>query len=125
MNLIKDKFKCITCDLIFEKPVFLPCFNTICEKHSNDFITKPCTFCKQIHLVPKEGGFKVNDILNDIILNDGHLLPKEREVKCELENANKDLNDLIERYENKESALEVFSYDHFADLNSLIKKVQI
>ena len=121
MNLIKEKFKCMICNLIFETPVFLPCFNTICKKHSNDFIDKPCLFCKQVHEIPKDGSLKVNDILNDIILNEGYLLPNEKEARNELENANQDLNGLVEKFESKESALEVFCFDHFSDLMNKIE----
>ncbi len=121
MNLIKEKFTCKVCNLIFETPIFLPCFNTICKKHFNEFIHKPCIFCKQKHDTPNDGIFKTNDILNDIILSEGHLQPKEKEAKIELENANQELNKLYEKFENKESSLEVFSYDHFADVMNKIE----
>ena len=121
MNLIKEKFTCKVCNLIFETPIFLPCFNTICKKHFNEFIQKPCIFCKQKHETPNDGIFKTNDILNDIILSEGHLQPKEKEAKIELEKANQELNELYEKFENKESSLEVFSYDHFADVMNKIE----
>ena len=40
---------CKTCKEIYEDPIELPCSNTICKSHFNDFKQSKCSFCLQYH----------------------------------------------------------------------------
>ena len=59
---LKNIATCSYCNSIFESPIILPCSETICEKHLNDFKnpidplkTIQCYFCYEDHLIPKNG----------------------------------------------------------------------
>lgn len=66
-NQQKSIFKCILCSESLECPVTIPCGNTVCKSHLNDFIgqkTFECQCCKQEHSVHKEG-FVMNKFIQD------------------------------------------------------------
>ena len=68
--------KCKNCNLIFENPITLPCGNTLCHSHLNDFNQKfICCFCHKEHLIP-EDDFCVNKSILNIIdnLSNGHFI---------------------------------------------------
>ena len=61
----KELFKCGFCEKILEDPVFLPCGESICNKHS-DVFANDCLFCYQEHSVP-EKGFASNKMVQKML----------------------------------------------------------
>lgn len=136
MDLIKNKLTCKICKKIFNKPVFLPCYNTTCENHINELFYKKldeinnndesktvnkieCLYCEQIHDVPING-FIENDMAKDIIESSSHLNDAEKQIKLELDEIYAELNNYISDFLNSQPQLELFTYEYFFDIKTKI-----
>jgi WD40 repeat protein len=73
------------CNIFFEKAVFLPCSNSICEFHisvllENGVKKLECNLCDAFHDIPAHG-FPMNKALNKVIEENLHLTNKQKEAK--------------------------------------------
>ena len=121
MNEVSNTFTCKICDTIFVKPVILPCLNTICEEHTNDYLLSSCTFCGGFHDVPK-GGFKRNEMARLFIKSNFYLNETEKEIKTELDKESVELNTLFETFMNKDDESERILSENFATIKSKINE---
>jgi hypothetical protein len=68
MNKISNAIKCCNCKDLLDSPVLLPCYHSICNKHTLNLkgpIT--CNKCKLEHPIPPNVGFPYNEALAEII----------------------------------------------------------
>ena len=132
METTKAKFTCKICQqFILEDAVYLPCHETVCRSHinqwtnnSNDELFK-CRFCQHTHT--KNECQKENDIVNAIIKNDEHLLELEKEHKKYSFINNEELNSLCHEYKEKGDELKKSNEEHFKRIINEIdtKKVEL
>jgi hypothetical protein len=110
MNIAKC-LECDLCNLILEKPITLPCGNTLCQHHleETDELKFSCMFCLEEHQVPKNG-FKISDRLSFMINFQIELNPLKKQIK---ESFNK-LKQSIQEYEDIHP--DGFLYDYFAEI---------
>ena len=113
LDLIQESITCSICNDLFTRPIFLPCFNSICEKHvaeQGNVKFYKCQFCTQEHQIPK-CGFKPNTMALKLIqsfnLND---------VRTEFEEYKNELYDLINEAEKCLPEFETFCIETFKDL---------
>jgi hypothetical protein len=71
MEILESSIKCIECRNILDRPVLLPCGESICQSHLNKPAaetptTYQCFGCGNAHVIP-EGGFFLNKALHNII----------------------------------------------------------
>jgi WD40 repeat protein len=98
------------CNLFLENSVILPCFNSICEYHIEQFCLKgvrefECNLCDVIHDIPDKG-FPLNKTLNKLIQENSHLTNKHLEAKLLLiEYLSKKGNYINQCLDSKEVAL--------------------
>ena len=60
---LKNVLICNYCNSVFDSPLILPCSETICERHVEEFKTKDssnigkinCFFCNEEHEIPRNG----------------------------------------------------------------------
>ena len=103
---------CKVCDLIYEKPVRLPCDKNICRSHvcglDGNFIKNyECYFCKISHVVPPKG-FYPNFYLKHQV--------DSFEMKQNLSKSLTDLEDTLNDIENLEKMLK----EYFSELRKKI-----
>ena len=113
LNLIEESITCSICNDIFARPIFLPCFNSICEKHvaeQGNVKLYKCLLCANEHQIP-EYGFKPNTmalkLIHSFSLND---------VKNEYEAYKNELYDLISEAEKCLPEFQTFCIEAFKDL---------
>jgi WD40 repeat protein len=76
-----DIFICDECEKYFDKPILLPCGNSMCEHHVD--ISKKsynCKLCDQEHQIP-ENGFAINKRIHRMINVNWHLSGKQKFAK--------------------------------------------
>ena len=104
IDAFKNTFKCNLCSGLVEKPILLPCGETICEKDLKTFFENSldrfqCTLCDEEHELPKKG-FPSNKSLqklldlqvNQIDFNRSH--PKYQECKNKLEEVEEKMKEI-------------------------------
>ena len=132
METTKAKFTCKICvQFIFEDAVYLPCFSTVCKNHIDDWTKNSndevfnCPLCKNTHT--KRKCLKENDIVNDIVKNDEHLLELEKEHKKYSFINNEELYSLCHEYKEKGDELKKSNEEHFNRVINEIdtKKVEL
>ena len=123
IDIIKNSLICPVCKNIFSSPVFLPCYNTICEKHTKELNGSSkaykCFFCHVAHEMPKEG-YKRNDMVTNLIDSGVYLNPNEINIKNELKKTNAELNELLQEFEKKIPKLESCTTEYFKNLRDKI-----
>ena len=86
MNQLKDSLTCQICNLVYDKPVKLPCSKTICKSHlydSNGILnsTFECKFCPlRRHQIPPKG-FQTNFNIQHQIAANFYLTEYEQTIK--------------------------------------------
>lgn len=121
MNKILTAIKCANCQNNLEMPVFLPCSDSICKKHTNQNQESViCHKCGIEHKIPK-GGFPANKALAEII---------ETEIeKLDFGKTHHQAKESCKLFENELKELEVTLKDpsHYTDqkINDLKNKVQL
>ena len=113
---VKQTVTCDLCNLLFKKPVYLPCLNTVCEQHILESKANKynCFFCKKCHEVPVEG-FKENLMAKSIIESGLYLNEEEKALKAELQNRKLELDCIIKDFKTVQPEFERFSFNHFSD----------
>lgn len=125
MNIIKEKFTCKICNKIFKEPVFLPCHNSMCKAHVDE-VKKgkkekiECMFCKEQHEIPSTG-FKLNDIINDIIEKDGHLDENEKQAKANVKTKLDELFKLKNETEKLQNDVELAASEQFMNIINILE----
>jgi len=110
-------------EMIFEDPVELPCFNSICRSHLSSFKESECNFCKQKH----DLNVKPNETMAQAIAGDFYLTWKEKCQKKRIAELINETKTKIEKLKERESEIELFCFDHFAKLMNKVdlKKEQL
>jgi hypothetical protein len=69
MNKLSNALKCVNCRKALETPVLLPCYHSICQKHSTGLNGLPifCSKCENDKPIPSNWSFPRNEALADII----------------------------------------------------------
>jgi WD40 repeat protein len=105
------KFK--DCKLILENPVTLPCGNSICKHHLEQFEDQcqkyNCVFCQDEHEIPKNG-FGINKIIALMIQNYFESDPLRKKIIESFDN----LIESVKDYQNIEP--DNCIYDYFANI---------
>ena len=100
------------CKSIYENPITLPCGNSICSKHLDQYDQKfVCQFCQDEHVIPKQG-FAINKSIIKLINNFNESNKMRKKIKDVFENVNK----LINSYENIDS--DSFVSDYFSEIRN-------
>ena len=106
---------CRTCDQTFLDPIDLPCSNTICKSHINDFKQNKCQFCLQNHSTLLNE-VKLNENLNEMLKMCLHLNWNEKKLIDEIEKLLETNKSLTEDLKPKEAESERLCFDHFAKI---------
>ena len=103
------------CDLYLQTPVILPCGATICNEHIQDDAVKfECQLCNLDHLMPDDGHFLLNKLVNDMIESNQHLKGFHKQVNQSLLKLDRLIDDF------KSIRKETISFDYFAKLRRKI-----
>ena len=113
--LTKKIVTCSVCSRIFVEPTVLPCSNSICKSHLEDFKTADCKFCNQRHEI-KSNDLKLNEGLIQTITMGLHLTEQERKLKDEIEQLFIETRSLTPQLKNEQVIAEKFCNDHFAKI---------
>ena len=121
--IIRSYLDCKICNKILRKPITLPCSCTVCYEHVNENKsgTFNCLSCNENIQTPMHG-FKINKILDDIIVNELYLTDEERNLKRELCEASIKLRQLAEECEQKKSEFKELKFEH---VDALKQKVHL
>jgi hypothetical protein len=118
LEKVKEKNTCQVCiEYILEDAVYLPCFNTICSAHLNDWRQNEhdtyvdCDLCHQRHRIVDCQ--RRNNLANDVIKADGHLSDLEIGLKKFSFKNNDDLKLNLEAYNNASQYMDEFNANHF------------
>ena len=111
---------CRTCTRIYLDPIDLPCSNTICKSHFEDFNKSKCSFCLQHHKMSLEIFIKSNQSLSEILQMNLHLSEKEKQIKIEIEKLLETNKSLTEELKLNEAQSDALCYDHFAKIENSI-----
>lgn len=126
MELIKKTITCQYCKNVYSNPIFLPCFNTICENHIDELVKDKktnlikCFFCNQEHEKPDEG-FKTNQMAKDVINSNSYLTEEEKEAKIELEIVKNQLDRFVDEYAKIETQTDAYISDYFSRIRAKIE----
>ena len=80
----KVSVTCSICSRIFAEPVELPCSNTICKSHVNDFERDDCIFCNHRHEI-KSDALKLDERISQPVAMGLHLFEQENKLKYEFD----------------------------------------
>ena len=115
---IRDTFTCKLCNSIFIKPVYLPCLNTVCEEHTDEFFDSECMFCHTIHEVPIDG-FKPNDMARLFIKsNQFYLNDSQKEHKVIIDKETNLLNNLFDEFEKRDAEVDLLLFENFTNIKN-------
>ena len=119
VNFRKSELQCQLCSKILKDPVNLPCQCTICHGHLKDGSVKDglikCEPCGD-NFVVKDIHLKVNTLAKRILDAEGHLSPQEKNIKSKIQKLLNELQQLNDQIHQEQTAFEVNSYDHFAEI---------
>ena len=121
LDLIRESITCSVCNDLYTRPVFLPCFNTICAKHiieKGSFREYKCNFCYKFHDIPNNG-FNPNIMVMKLI--------ESFDVKDKFNASKDELISLVNEAEKCIPEFENFCIDTFKDFQKrlLLAKEQI
>ena len=111
IHTLSKFFKCNICEERLENPVGLPCVETICKKHVNQFLNSSnnfeCPFCNEKHSLPPNGfpiEKRINEMLNYQIdkIDFHNINPKFKECRKALNELNCQIDELKMIEENPE-----------------------
>ena len=111
---IKNLLTCQICKNIFQNPIYLPCFCTICQHHLPDLMINEkvkCDLCQEINEIGSLG-LKENIHYRNLIDEGEHLTNEEKVIKQN----GKILEKLIEKHSDTASELETFYKAHLQKL---------
>jgi hypothetical protein len=122
---LKFYLTCSQCQKILNKPILLPCGDTICKEHLHEkkvlkenLIT--CKICKQEFHDVKSNEFKSNNLVAKQIEDEIFLSENEKKLKQKIEDSFRIIHHLNEQlYERKVSA-DLNSFEHFQEIRRLI-----
>jgi hypothetical protein len=109
---IKKLITCKWCKSILDEPVFLPCSETVCRKHSIEINNKQCRFCDKVHVLKEAEQFPANKIVQDLF----ELKIKELDFGLSHKNASERLNELsgfLNDYNSIKEHPEAYFSEHF------------
>ena len=112
LTLIEESITCSICNDIFARPIFLPCFNSICEKHvaeQGNVKLYKCLLCANEHQIP-EYGFKPNTMALKLIQSFSF-----NDFGKEFKAYKNELYDLINEAENCLPEFETFCIETFKE----------
>lgn len=116
---------CQICKKIFEDPIFLPCHNTICQSHTNDFVKDGtdefyCVICVDVkHQMPKTP-FIRNKIVEDLVKLNIHLTNEAKLYHEELMTAKGELERLFDELQAKKKDCDNQNIEHFSGIKKEI-----
>jgi WD40 repeat protein len=105
----------IGCNRYFDKPVLLPCGNSICQEHVQKMKMLNCQFCGDLHVVPK-AGFELNKNFIDIMNLNLHLNESQKAVKYSL----KLLENVVEEFHTITHSLEAYLFEYIIAIKNKI-----
>lgn len=120
-NFIKDLISCKMCLGKLENPVILPCGESVCKKHENEFRrseTQTCKLCNKDHILSENENFIMNKSIsallaseiNNLNFGDAYIMTQLSIMKLKMK---------IETYENIKIG-EDFLYDYFSNIKNSI-----
>ena len=113
--LFRHQVTCKTCNKIYTEPIDLPCLNSICKSHFDEFHNKKCQFCHQHHEISL-GELKPNETLNEILEKCLHLTEEEKQIKIEIEKLLNQNKSLTEELKQNEVQSELLCHDSFVKI---------
>jgi hypothetical protein len=116
---IKRIITCKWCNCIVDEPVFLPCSETVCKKHSIEIGNKTCKFCDRIHELKELDVFPANKAVQDLLelrimeLNFG---PNHKNAYDRVNELNSFINDYNSLNEHPDEHV----FEHFSKQRNII-----
>ena len=105
---------CDECHLILEHPITMPCGQTICKQHLDEFDEKiSCKFCNDQHHIPRNG-FCINKKLELVIDSYFELNPLRKKIRDTFDN----INESVKEYD--EINADAYVYDVFGGLRNKV-----
>ena len=107
-NALKCEYK--DCELIYENPITLPCGNSMCKSHLDQYnYNFKCYFCNDEHEIP-ENGFSINKTIIKMIDS----IIESNPIRKKINESFEKINESISEYENLHP--DVYIYEYFEDI---------
>lgn len=107
-NALKCEYK--DCELIYENPITLPCGNSMCKSHLDQYNCNfKCYFCNDEHEIP-ENGFSINKTIIKMIDS----IIESNPIRKKINESFEKINESISEYENLHP--DVYIYEYFEDI---------
>ena len=123
---LKLDLLCTYCSQILERPVQLPCSDTICGAHLLEkSVLKEdrfcCPTCHETHTNMRDNPLvKPNKAMQKLLDNERHLSGEERALKASLETGFAQMFELCEQFEASKVSLDADCHEHFAEIRRQI-----
>jgi hypothetical protein len=109
------------CKMYFEKPVILPCGNTVCQEHVSQSSYKlasfKCEFCREDHQIPTNG-FPINKALMKMIELNQHVSGAHRDARKSFDQ----FSNIISDYEQSDLInSDAYIFNYFFNLRKQIE----
>ncbi len=108
-------FRCKICSNILEKPIVLPCGQTVCQSHSVEISSINFIFCSKLHPM-QENGFPLNQMVQCMLENNLHTLKINSNKLNQSKKKIEDLNNCFREIELLNKDPEYYIYDYFNEL---------
>jgi hypothetical protein len=125
MNIeLLNSFICQICKKVYDKPVFMPCFNTICSIHTINYENEAtnkfeCQVCLDSHPIPQKG-FTENKMIASMLNMKVHLTTEAKACEDDLKTATAELEALFEDFQAKQRDCDSQNMEHFSEIKKQI-----
>jgi hypothetical protein len=122
---LKSSLTCSYCSKIFQRPILLPCNDTICQSHLKEFsVVKnneiTCKLCNNKCAV-NGAEFEPNKAVQHLIDNENFLSDDEKNLKKVINDLFKAIQCQMDTFVSTKNKLDVECYDHFAEVRRQIE----
>lgn len=123
---LKQDLICSNCSKILDKPIILPCSDTICMHHLNEAnVIKEnkikCLTCKEeFNLSDNASLIRPNKGLQKLIDNERYLSDEEKNLKLSIENDLDILSKLFDEFRQIKVKLDLACHEHLAEVRRKI-----
>jgi hypothetical protein len=110
---IKRIINCKWCNCIVDEPVFLPCSETVCKKHSIEISNNACKFCDKVHELKESELFPANIAVRELL----EMKIKELNFGFNHKNASDRVHELdtfMNDYKSLNEHPEEYVFEHFS-----------
>jgi hypothetical protein len=126
LSVITNLITCKLCKEIFDRPVILPCGDTICSKHEELYKqadTSKCELCARVHKLNESEHFPANKVAQSLIANEINKLDFGEDHKKARELIN-ELNELKSNYDNTKNSVEDLIFEKFHEMRRKVDLIR-